>query len=93
MRKFVIRMAALIFAAVIAFPSLAAAWGGVTGFATYDDLGQAGVTGGGSGEVVHVSTRADLARYAAGTTPYVIIIDKDITGGGAQDLQDELPIG
>lgn len=93
MRKSVIRMAALLFAAVIAFPSLAAAWGGVTGFATYDDLGQAGVTGGGSGEVVHVSTRADLARYAAGTTPYVIIIDKDITGGGAQDLQDELPIG
>ena len=30
MRKSVIRMAALIFAAVIAFPSLAAAWGGVT---------------------------------------------------------------
>ncbi len=65
---------------------------GVVGFATYDACGQNGVTGGGAGETVHVSTRQDLARYAASAAPYVIIIDKDIRGGGADNLQDELEL-
>ena len=63
---------------------------GVTGFATYNALGNCGVTGGGTGKVVHVNTRAELERYASSTEPYVIIIDSDITGGGVNDLQDEL---
>ena len=63
---------------------------GVTGFATYNALGNCGVTGGGTGKVVHVNTRAELEQYASSTEPYVIIIDSDITGGGVNDLQDEL---
>ena len=63
---------------------------GVTGFATYNALGNCGVTGGGTGKVVHVNTRAELERYASSTEHYVIIIDSDITGGGVNDLQDEL---
>lgn len=67
-------------------------WSGLTGFATYSDLGLSGVTGGGAGEVVHVTTRAELAKYASASAPYVIIIDNDIEGGGMNDLQDELSI-
>ena len=33
---------------------------GVTGFATYNALDNCGVTGGGTGKVVHVNTRAEL---------------------------------
>ena len=65
---------------------------GVTGFATCNALGQNGVTGGRDGETVHVSTRQELAQYASSPTPYTIIIDKDIEGGGVKDLQDELSI-
>ena len=65
---------------------------GVVGFAVCNYLGQNGVTGGGNGEVVHVSTRQELAKYAGSTAPYVIIIDNDINGGGMNDLQDELSI-
>ena len=65
---------------------------GVTGFATYNALGNCGVTGGGTGKVVHVNTRAELERYASSTEHYVIIIDSDITGGGVNDLQDEIHV-
>ena len=65
---------------------------GVVGFAVCNSFGQNGVTGGGNGEVVHVSSRQELAKYAGSTDPYVIIIDNDIDGGGMNDLQDELSI-
>ena len=65
---------------------------GVMGFATYNALGNCGVTGGGTGKVVHVNTRAELERYASSDEPYVIIIDSDITGGGVNDLQDEIHV-
>ena len=65
---------------------------GVMGFATYNALGTCGVTGGGAGKVVHVNTRAELERYASSDEPYVIIIDSDITGGGVNDLQDEIHV-
>ena len=65
---------------------------GVVGFAVCNSFGQNGVTGGGNGEVVHVSSRQELAKYAGSTAPYVIIIDNDIDGGGMNDLQDELSI-
>ena len=93
MRKVINRiMSALVMALFCCAGSTAQTWNGVTGFATCNALGTSGVTGGGAGEVVHVSTRADLARYASSPQPYVIIIDKDITGGGMNDLQDELSI-
>ena len=66
---------------------------GPVGFVNYSDMGNFGVTGGGSGQVVHVSTRADFEKYISGSTPYVIILDADITGGGMQDLQDQISIG
>ena len=55
---------------------------GLVGFANYADLNLNGTTGGAQGEVVHVTTREQLAQYAAGSTPYVIIIENDITGKG-----------
>lgn len=75
------------------FALTAMAQGGVVGFANYFDLGQCGVTGGAGGQVVHVSTRADFVRYISGSTPYIIVLDADIIGGGMQDLQDEVSIG
>ena len=93
MRKVINRiMSALVMALFCCAGSTAQTWNGVTGFATCNALGTSGVTGGGAGEVVHVSTRADLARCASSPQPYVIIIDKDIAGGGMNDLQDELSI-
>ena len=75
------------------FALTAMAQSGVVGFANYFDLGQCGVTGGAGGQVVHVSTRADFVRYISGSTPYIIVLDADIIGGGMQDLQDEVSIG
>ena len=66
---------------------------GVTGFAVYQDLGLQGVSGGGAGTVQHVSTYSDLVKYLKGNTPYVIIVDADITGGGMQGLTDEVTVG
>lgn len=71
----------------------AMAQNGPVGFVTYNDLGLSGITGGGAGTIVHVSTRTDFEKYISGTTPYVIILDADITGGGMQDLQDEISLG
>lgn len=55
---------------------------GLVGFANYRDLDIDGTTGGAQGEVVRVTTREQLAQYAKGSTPYVIIIENDITGKG-----------
>ncbi|MGM9712803.1 MAG: hypothetical protein ACI3Y5_01620, partial [Prevotella sp.] len=63
----------LVIAVLCCAAATAQTWNGVTGFATCNALGTSGVTGGGAGEVVHVSTRADLARYASSPDPYVII--------------------
>lgn len=91
-KKFYRIMSILVIALMSCAAATAQTWNGVTGFATCNALGMSGVTGGGAGEVVHVSTRAELARYASSPEPYVIIIDQDITGGGMNDLQDELSI-
>lgn len=71
---------------------------GLVGFANYRDMGLHGTTGGGSGQVVRVTTREQLAQYAAGSTPYVIIIDADITGKGnigegAAGVKDYISLG
>ena len=73
-------------------PSCGQDWNGLTGFATFNDLGRCGVTGGGAGEVVHVKSRAEFTNYAMSSKPYVIIVDNDIEGGGVNDLQDELHV-
>ena len=82
----------LFLAAVAAMPLCSYAQHGLVGFANYADLGINGTTGGGSGEVVHVTTRADLERYAKAAQPYVIIIDADMTGGGVNDQKDYVTI-
>ncbi len=71
---------------------------GLVGFANYRDLGLNGTTGGGQGEVVRVQTREQLADYAKGSTPYVIIIENDITGKGnigegAAGVKDYISVG
>ncbi|MBO4754006.1 MAG: hypothetical protein J5543_05380 [Bacteroidales bacterium] len=66
---------------------------GPVGFVNYSDLGNDGITGGGTGPVVRVSTRADFERYVQGPAPYVIILDADITGGGMEDLNDPISVG
>ena len=71
---------------------------GLIGFANYRDLGINGTTGGATGQVVRVSTRDQLEQYAKGNTPYIIIIENDITGKGnigegAAGIQDYISIG
>ena len=66
---------------------------GPVGFVNCNDLNCFGITGGGTGQVVRVKTRAEFQKYCTGSTPYVIILDADLTGGGMQDLQDEQSIG
>lgn len=80
-------------AAAMALPLCAAAQHGLAGFATYADFGLDGTTGGGDGQVVRVSTRAELERYARGSEPYVIIIENDLEGGGLNDQKDYVSIG
>ena len=36
---------------------------------------------------------AEFERYVQGSAPYVIILDADITGGGMQDLNDDISVG
>ena len=79
--------------AMLTCSSVALAHNGVTGFVNCNDLGQFGVTGGQDGAVVHISTREDFVKYVAGSTPYIIILDADIEGGGMRDLQDEISVG
>ena len=84
--SYILLLAVVLFAFVPAMK--AQTWNGVTGFATYSDLGVSGITGGGAGEVVHVSTYADLKKYVGSAEPYVIIVDNEIQGGGMNDRED-----
>lgn len=85
-----------IFALITLFLSVISAiaqGNGLTGYATYYDLGQQGTTGGAGGQVVHVSTRADFEKYIQGSTPYIIIVDEDIIGRGVDDMKDAIMVG
>lgn len=75
------------------FPLTLAQTNGMVGFANCTGSGLDGVTGGGSGKVVHVKTRADFNKYVVGNTPYVIIIDNDIEGSGANGMKDPVSVG
>ena len=89
-------MKKIIFTTLVVLLALSAgcwAQNGPVGFVNYADMGNFGVTGGGNGQVVHVSTRSAFETYVAGSTPYVIILDEDITGGGMQNLQDQISVG
>lgn len=66
---------------------------GPVGFVNYSDMGCFGVTGGGTGQVVHAKSRSDFEKYVSGAEARVVILDVDITGGGMQDLQDQITIG
>ena len=67
---------------------------GLTGFAGYITQSNPGVTGGGSqGKIIHVTTYADFKSAVAGTTPRIVVLDADITGGGMTDYVDEISIG
>jgi pectate lyase len=49
------------------------------GFSTVNTLGQNGTTGGLGGEVVTVTSQADLEKYAGASQPYVIRVQGKIT--------------
>lgn len=67
---------------------------GVIGFANCSDSGISGVTGGGANaKIIHVSTHTEFLNAVAGKTPRTVIIDKDITGKGMQDMNDEISLG
>ena len=71
---------------------------GLAGFANYADMGLHGTTGGGQGEVVRVTTREQLEKYAAGDTPRTVIIDCNILGHGnigtgSAGIKDFISIG
>ncbi|MFI1723292.1 pectinesterase family protein [Streptomyces sp. NPDC020489] len=59
----------------------APAWATATadGFASVDALGQNGTYGGRGGQIVTVTTLADLERYATAAEPYVIVVAGTIT--------------
>ncbi len=67
-----------VLAFVIAIPGFAQNTCGLTGFATYSDMGLYGTTGGGNGTIVKVSTASALSSHAKDDTPKVIIIEGDI---------------
>ncbi|MDO4159451.1 MAG: hypothetical protein Q4D41_03230 [Prevotellaceae bacterium] len=83
----------LALSALLAWPVCIKAQHGLVGFANYNDLDLNGTTGGGAGTVVRVNNRTDLAKYAGGSTPYVIIIENDLEGNGINDTNDYISIG
>jgi len=72
--------------------SLCLAQNGPVGFCNYYD-GINGITGGMEGQIVHVTTREDLAKYLSSNDPYTIILDADLTGTGLDRTKDILEVG
>lgn len=71
--------------------SLKAQYGPV-GFATCNDMGQWGVTGGMGGKVVRVSTREALDSFASAREPYIIIIERSLKGKGLNREHDVVKV-
>ena len=74
--------------------AVAAAWAqhGPVGFANYND-GINGITGGMGGDVVRVTNRSDLAKYAKDSKPYIIIVDGKFEGAGLNRQKDLIEVG
>ena len=66
---------------------------GVMGFATYADLGLQGVTGGGSGDIMYVSSRTEFEAAMGDDTPRTVILTSSIEGYGKLGGNDEVNIG
>lgn len=64
---------------------------GPVGFVNCND-GCNGITGGGAGRVVRVSTREELAGYAGADEPYVIIVEGRLEGTGLQRQRDVIEV-
>lgn len=67
-------------------------WGGLVGFANYNDMSN-GVTGGYGGEVVRVDNRDDFARYVGDDEPRVVILEGRIEGTGVDRKNDAITVG
>ena len=65
---------------------------GLIGWACYEADGLSGTTGGAGGKVVHVTTGADLIKYAKATEPYVIFVDADLTSIGTVSVNSNKTI-
>lgn len=55
---------------------------GLIGWATYNDYEVGGTIGGGLGTIVRANNRTDLESYAKASSPYIIILEGEITGSG-----------
>ncbi|MBR1448251.1 MAG: polysaccharide lyase family 1 protein [Prevotella sp.] len=51
-----------------------------------------GITGGGTGQVVRVNNREDLARYAQSATPYIIMVEGRLEGNGLNRQRDVIDV-
>ena len=61
------------------------------GFVNYND-GINGITGGAAGEVVRVTNRQDLAKYAKASEPYTIIVEGKFEGNGLNRQKDVIEV-
>ena len=64
---------------------------GPVGFVNYND-GINGITGGSAGQVVRVTNRSDLAKYAKSATPYIIIVEGKFEGNGLNRQKDIIEV-
>lgn len=71
-----------IVAVLLIFTTSLYAESGLIGWATYNDLGQNGTTGGGNGSIVRVTSKSDLEKYAKSTEPYTILVEGSFSGSG-----------
>lgn len=89
MKKIVLFITVILLALV---PEIVMAQFGPVGFVNVNE-GINGITGGMGGKIVRVNNREDLAKYAAGSTPYIIIVEGKMTGNGLNRKKDLISVG
>lgn len=62
------------------------------GFAAVNSMGQDGTTGGSTGTVVTVTTKTDLATYAAKSGAYTILVSGSLNGSGSVSVTSDKSI-
>jgi len=83
------KIALFLLASIVCGPHAA---DGPLGWAAYDNIGQNGTYGGGHGTVVRVKSKADLAKYAAMTAPYLILVEGSFSGSGMVEVASDKTI-
>ncbi len=75
-------IASLILMFALAISSSLKAQNGLVGWATYNDNGINGTTGGGFGTIVRVNNLTDFTTYARSSAAYTIILEGELSGSG-----------